>query len=110
MTLAKIAHNSRETLQFSVFVSERHRNSVRPELRTVLSGLPAFCPRMAFGLGPIELLLELGAESIFDGIEKRYVFIDSLRGPIAVNSRRSRIPGGNTSVDIQKVERVVLYP
>ena len=65
---------------------------------------------MAFGRGPLEFLLQPDLESIFAGIEKRYVLADGLIGLIAVNARRSRVPGGNTSLDIQQVERVVLHP
>src|SRR5580704_3115441 len=104
VTIAEIAHHSRKALQFSGRILERHRNGIRPESRPIFFDLPAFGAHMTFGCDPIELLLHFGRRTTFARIKKRYVLANRLIGLIAVNARRSRIPGGKTSPSIQKVE------
>ena len=99
VTLAEVAHHPGKTLQFSVFVSERHGNDIGPESRPVLSQPASLrCPN---GLPPRPASTPpaaVHAESLVAGIEKRYVLADGLIGRIAVNARRSRIPGSHASV------------
>src|SRR5579863_6865992 len=110
MTVGKIAHRSGITLQDSAFISESHRNGTGPESRSVFPGLPAFGAHMTLVRGPLELFLQPGIESLLTWIKKGCGLPDGLSRGISVNARRSRIPGHNTSLDVEEVQCVVLHP
>src|SRR5580693_2186376 len=73
MTIGKVAHHSRKSLQFSACVFDGHGDGIRPESRPVFLDLPAFSPHVTFGRDPIELLLQLDPRRTVARIEKRYM-------------------------------------
>ncbi len=110
MSLAEVAHHACESLQFSGFISQRHRNGVSPEARPVLPQLPAFNAEMAVSRGAFQFLLRLRARILVAKIEKTDVFTNDLIGAVTVNALCSRIPVGYTSLYVQEEQCIVLYP
>src|SRR5581483_869534 len=108
--LAKIAHHSREPLQFPVFVFQRDRDYVPPESLSILSHAPAFAAEMALGNGPVQLLCDVGAPLFIVRVEHRNMFIDDLGGCVAIDTLGARIPSHHRAVHIQEKNGVVLYP
>src|ERR1019366_7954151 len=98
VAVAEVTHYSRKTLQFSVFVFERHGNGIGPETRPVLFQMPAFTGEMAFAEGPLELFFRRSPKRLIGGIKKRCVLMTGFAGIIAVDAFRALIPGNDPRV------------
>ena len=80
-------------------------DGIGPEAGSVLARLPAFRAHMALESGPAKLVFQRGAEHIVAGVEHGYVLVHRLAGLVPVNAGSSRIPGSDTSFDVQQVQR-----
>src|SRR5580704_4742840 len=84
VALAEIANHSRKTLQFSVFIFERHGDDVGPKSRFVLFQTPAFVPEMALCRGPCQFLAQPDGKRVFGRIEQSHMLAHGLLRSVAV--------------------------
>jgi hypothetical protein len=102
-----VAGNLGESEQLAIRVVDGIDDDERPKPASVLPHPPSFRAETPGLAGDPERLFREPGRAILRGVERRKMLADDLAGPIALQSRRSRIPAYDHAIDVDHEDRVV---
>ena len=105
--LGEIARDLRESKQISALIPNGGDNHVGPETRTIFSNPPSFVLEFSLRCCYFQFSVGFAAVNFFTQVEPRKMLAYNFLLCVTLNSFRSDIPGGNSSLRIEHKNRVV---
>src|SRR5689334_18700257 len=105
--LGDVARDLREAEQLALFVAYGVNHDQRPEAAPVLAYAPALCLETAMSCGGRQGAVGQAISAVLFSVEEREVTAYHLICGVALDTRRSRIPGGDPALSVQLENSVV---